>query len=359
MNKKILIFSIILLSLSIFVLADDAPPRPAFGGESNNESSDVTPDYTNTIEISEIKVDVDENKDTIRADREKIDEKAEEESVIEFEVEIKNLFNKTIEDIEVSATIEDIGREDIDDETEISKLSPGDSKKATLNFKLPLKIDDDTYDVDIKVRGVDEDKKIHTAEWKLRLEVKKEEHKLRVIDTLVSPYSISCSRYSDLTIRILNIGRKKETAKIEIKNDELGINLKGYDIELNTGTEYDAEYEKIFNLNIPNDAKPGTYPIHIKVYYNDNKFTATKDINILVKECEQTGEIEQKEEALVNIPPQQTQETTGIQEKKTQQPEETRVVYIYEDNLLLIILSIIVAGFIIFLIGAIIIKLRK
>jgi len=358
MNKKILIFLIILLSLSIFVLAEDAPPGPAFGGESNNESSDITPDYTSTIEISKIKVEVDENKDTVKADGEKIDEKAEEESKIEFEVEVKNLFNKTIEDIEVSATIEDIGREDIDDETEISKLSPGDSKKATLNFKLPLKIDDDTYDVDITVRGVDEDNKIHTAEWKLRLEVKKEEHKLRIIDTLVSPYSISCSRYSDLTIRILNTGRNEETAKIEIKNDELGINLKEYDIKLDTGTEYDAEYEKIFNLNIPNDAKPGTYPIHIKVYYNDNKFTATKDTNILVKECEQTGKIEQKEEALVNIPPQQTQETTGIQEKKEQEPE-TKVVYTYEDSLLLTLLLIIVAGFIIFLIGAIIIKLKK
>ena len=354
MNKKILIFPIILLTLSIFVLADDAPPGPAFGGEP----SDTTPDYTSTIEISEIKVEVDENKDTIKADGEKIDEKAEEESKIEFEVEVKNLFNKTIEDIEVSATIEDIGGEDIDDETEISKLSPGNSKKATLNFELPLRIDDDTYHVNIEVRGVDEDNKIHSIEWKLRLEVKKEEHKLRIIDALVSPYSISCLRYSDLTIRILNIGRKEETAKIEIKNDELGINLKEYDIELDTGTEYDAEYEKIFSLSIPDDAKPGTYPIHIKVYYNDDKFTVTKDINILVKECEQTGQTEQKEDALINIPPQQTQETIGIQEKKEQQPE-TKVVYIYEDSLLLIILSIIVAGFIIFLIGTIIIKLRK
>ncbi len=354
MNKKILIFSIILLTLSIFVLAEDAPPGPAFG----DESIDITPDYTNTIEISEIKVEVDENKDTIKSDGEKIDEEAEEESKIEFEVEVKNLFNKTIEDIEVSATIEDIGGEDIDDETEISKLSPGSSKEATLNFELPLKIDDDTYDVNIKIKGQDEDNKIHTIEWKLRLEVKKEEHKLRIIDTIVSPYSISCSRYSDLTIRILNTGRKEETAKIEIKNDELGINLKEYDIELNTGTEYDAEYEKIFSLNIPDDAKPGTYPIHINVYYNDDKFTATKDINILIKECKQTGEIEQKEEALINIPPHQTQETAEIQEKKAQQ-SETRVVYIYEDSLILIILSIIVAGFIIFLIGAIIINLRK
>lgn len=354
MNKKLLTFSVILLTLSIFVLADDAPPGPAFG----DESSDITPDYTNTIEINEIKVEVDGNKDTIKSDGEKIDEKAGEESKIEFEIEVKNLFNKTIKDIEVSATIEDIGGEDIDDETEISKLSPGNSKKATLNFKLPLRIDDDTYDVNIKIEGKDEDNKIHTAEWKLRLEVKKEEHKLRIIKTLVSPYSISCSRYSDLTVKILNIGREKETAKIEIKNDELGINLKEYDIELDTGTEYDAEYEKIFSLNIPDDIKPGTYLIHINVYYNDNKFTATRDINILVKECEQIGQTEQKEEALITIPSLETKEIVGIQEKKTQQPE-TIIIYTYEDNLLLTILSIIVAGFIIFLIGAIIIKLRK
>ena len=136
MNKKLLIFSIILLTLSIFVLADDAPPGPAFGGESNNESSDITPDYTNTIEIIEVKVEVDGNKDTINSDGEKIDKKAEEESELAFEIEVKNLFNKTIEDIEVSATIEDIGGEDIDDETDISRLDPETSKKVTLNLSL-------------------------------------------------------------------------------------------------------------------------------------------------------------------------------------------------------------------------------
>lgn len=312
--------------------------------------------YDSTLKIIEINTKVDGKKDTITNSGEKIADEAKEESDIEFEINIKNIFNKEIKNIDVEVTIKDIDDgDDLEEEGDISKLDPGDSKKVDIDFDLPLKVDDKEYDVKINIKGEDEDNNLHIIDWVLTLEVKKDKHNVEITKASIAPSTIQCRRTINLQLELLNLGREEEEIKIEIKNEALGINLKEENIELDTGTDKDAEYEKTFSLEIPQNIKKGTYPIQIRVYYNKDRFVKTKDINLIIEECKQ---IKQKEAVLVESLPPSVQETIGVAKKEQ---KETSIIFTYQEPFILlsIIVLIILIGLIIFLMGVIIIQLRR
>jgi len=352
-NKRFaLIFTVMLLILSVFVLAYGGPGGPDFGGGGG----DITA-YDSTLKIIEVNAKVDGKKDTITNNGEKIGREAKESSDVEFEIEIENIFEKEIKNVDVTVTIKDIDDgDDLDDEDSIFRIAPGESENVDLGFDLPLKVDDGDYDVKIDVEGKDEDNNIHIANWVLTLEVKKERNNVKIIKALVSPSTVSCSRLTSLTVNILNLGREdEEDVKIEIKNEALGINIKEENIDLDTGTDDDAEYEKTFMVDIPDDIEAGTYPIDVKVYYNKDRDTDTGKVNLIVEDCRQ---IQQKEAVLTESLPPSIQETMGAAKKEQ---KETSIIFTYKEPLFLfsIIILVILTGLIIFLVGAIIIQLRR
>ncbi len=351
-NKKIILTLVLILSiLSALVLAEAWAPVPP----DTSEEQPPQIRYDNTLKIIEITTSVDGKKDTITNSGEKIAEEAKEKSDLKFEIKVKNTFGKEIRNIEVIVRIEDIDNgNDLKEESDISKLSSGSSEKVNLDFNLPLKVDDGRYDVKIDVKGKDENNSLHIANWALKLEVKKEKNNVAITEASIYPSTISCYRQLNLEIRILNLGRNEEEIKIEIKNDALGINIKEENIKLGEGTDDDAEYEKTFGLKIPQNIKKGIYPIKIKVYYNKGRFVKTTDLNLIIEDCKQ---IKQKETILIKSLPDQ-KETIGTAKQKSQIQS---IIYTYEEPIILfsIIILIILIGLIIFLMGAIIIKLRR
>jgi len=393
-NKKlILIFPIIMLVLSVFVLAQPPPPPwgGGNGGDTNppdadndgiSDSADNCPNnynptqtdsdgdgigdacdttttitYDSTLQITEITAEVDGKKDTITSNGKKISKEAKQESDIEFEINVKNIWDKEIKNIEVEVIIEDINDgDDLDEDADISYLAPGDSKKVDLDFDLPLKVDDDNYDVKIKVKGKDQDNNLHTLDWTLKLEVKKDKHDVKITKASISPSAIQCSRTTNLQVKVLNLGRDEEDVTLEIKSEYLNIDFKEKDIELGTGTDDDAEYEKRFRLNLPNNAETGTYPITIKAYYNKDKSVAAKKLNLMIEDCAQ---IKQSGVSIKTLPPTLS-ETFEKSYQKAKTP--STIISMQSDEsiiLLLTIILIIVLGLIIFLLGVIIMQLRR
>jgi len=367
LNKKIILVPVILLVLSIFALAEELPPGTLPFGNGGNDGggepppqlpTDTTIIYDSTFEITEINVDVDGEEDKITTNNKKIGEDAKEESDVDFEIKIKNIFNKTIENVEIRVTIEDIDDgDDLDEESDSFDLDAGESDDIDLDFELPLKVDDGDYDVKIHIEGKDEDGNIHTLDWQLVLEVKKDKHRIKITKASLSPSSVSCIRNSNLRLEILNLGREDEDdVKLEVKNEYLGIDIKQENIELGEGADDDAEYEKTFRLEIHPAIEPGTYPLDIRTYYNKDKSAGKKEVRLTIENC-----IEKKQNKIsVKALPPSPLETLGKMQQKTPAPQ-TNIRYTYNEPFILLlgIVLIIILGVIIFLIGAIIIQLKK
>ena len=308
MNKKLLaifICLIFLFSILNFIIAEDGegdeetePPGGPFdggnggtgdgnnGGDTNNGGSDNNnpSEEVGGLEIINVNAEVDGESDNNLQNNEKISESAKEESDVELEVEVKNSLNRKIDDIKVTAVIENIDdNDDLEESSYSFGLESGDSKKSTINFELPLRVDDGTYRVDILAEGEDSNNIKYEAEWKLKLEVKKDKDKLKITNARLSPALVSCGRKSDLELSVLNLGRDDEDISIEIVSDELGLNILREGIELGKGADEDAEYRKIFRLLISDGIAAGSYRIDIKAGSDD--FTATTYANIFIEDC--------------------------------------------------------------------------
>ncbi len=360
MKKTIAIMLFILLTLSLLASASWIPNPPPTDGDDGNGGGEQPPTpppniplsyitYDKTLEITEVDVKVDSSSDKITADGKKIGKEAKEESDVEFVITVKNKFDKEIKNIDVEVDINKI-----DDDTDtISTISSQGTGTAGIDFELPLKIDDGDYDVKISLKGRDADNNLHIAEWNLKLEVKKDNHKVKITKAYLSPSTVSCIRSSSLDVEILNLGRDDEKADIEIKNSYMGIKIEEKGIELGKGEDDDAEYRKTFRLGIPDDVVSGTYPIEVNVIYGSNK--ASEKVNIDVKDCGQV----KKDRVSVKVLPPGLADTVG---NPIQKSGAGNIEYILNSEPTILMLSIallVILLLIIFLIGVIIIRLRR
>jgi len=371
-NKIIFALLIIFLVLINPVCAEDSkdetPGIPAewseesTGGTTNPPATTTPPQntityttYDNTLQITEVRARVDGKEDVLKKSGEKISKEAKEESDVELKVEIKNVWGEIIDDIKVTAVIEDIDDGDnLDEDTDIGRLNVGASETAELDLELPLRVDDGSYDLKIKARGKDSNNDIHVTEWELTLEVKKDDHKVKITEVSVSPSHIRCGEGTDIKVEVLNLGRNAEDIEIAVINPYLGLELKEKGIELETGDDADAEYEKQFRI-MPNDAKEGNYQIDVKAYYNKGKDVTSKKADLTIEGCMQ---VRQNSVVLKTLPPSPS-ETLG---KIAAQTSGTTFVSAEREQTLffsLTIIFIVMVGMMVFLMGVIVVKLSR
>ncbi|MBS3098407.1 tandem-95 repeat protein [Candidatus Woesearchaeota archaeon] len=314
-----------------------------------------------TISDLDVKVDgsVDKNIEG-KAEGYKISEEAKPGSDIELNIQIENLFDEDtdmeIKDIEVIVTIEEIDDgDDLEEDADEFDLDAGDKEKITLNFNIPDDAEEDVYDVVIEADGDDDNGNTHSITKTLKLEVKRKKHEIKVTNIDLAPSVVDCSKTARLDVEIKNIGKEdEEDVTLEIKSSELSLNIEEKDIELDSDTDDDSEYTQTATVNVPADLPLGTYPITIKTYYDD-KASDTETINLLVAECK----IGVGEEA-VELTTTKGLPTEG--EGATAEELPTAKISFRESDEYILILALaflILTGAVIFVIGALVIKLKK
>ncbi|MBW2975641.1 lamin tail domain-containing protein [Candidatus Woesearchaeota archaeon] len=309
-----------------------------------------------TISDLDIKVNGDKDKDVTNGD--KIGEKAKPGEKVEFDVELKNLFPSSsdieIEDIEVTVTIKDIDDgDDLEETADIDNIDANDEDSVNLEFEIPTLVDEGEYDVIIEVDGEDENGKNQEVRWELTLEVKKDKHELLIDDADLSPSLLICDRDTSLEVKVINIGKEdEEDITVEIRNDELGLDLEEEDIELDAGNDDDSVYEKRYRLKIDDDAKAGVYSIAVTASY-DGKVSDEKAVELTIEKCiDMTTPVEA---GLIDVV------TTTSPDTKYTAPPVTQISFRETSGYitLLAILFVILMGGVIFLIGATFIMIRK
>ena len=326
---------------------------------TDNQTFNISVAEAKKLRIKNLDVKVDGKSDRGVTDEDTISREAEPESEIEFKVEVESGFEDEddikIEDIIVEITIKDIDDgDDIDEESNEFDLRPERDKKVTIDFKVPLEVDEDTYDVDIHVEGEDENGTMYEVDWTVYLEVEKDKHNIKIIKASLNPAVIICEKTATLKTEIINLGREDEDEVVlEITSPDL-INFRKESIELEEGTDSNR-YSKSLSIAVPDDLEVGTYPIEINTYYDTTHLSDTETITLEIQECKK---VVKKEEDVKAEPAVVVKET-----KPEVKPKEEVTKITFREStgytVFLALSFVILSGLLVFVIGLAIVLLKK
>ncbi len=201
---------------------------------------------------------------------------------VDVEVEVENIGSEDMEDIEVEVRILDIrdGNRDIEEDADEFDLDAGDEETATVGVNIPDDLDEDSYDIIIEVRGVDDSGARHVATLRGELDVEKEDHDLRLSAEL-SAAEISCTRTPTVDVTVRNLGEDDEDdVRITATSSALGVSEEASDLDLDEGDRL----HRSFALTLT-QAREGSYAIDVRVYRDNNDLEDTASLPLRITAC--------------------------------------------------------------------------
>ena len=230
--------------------------------------------------------------DTHIQDEETISDKARPGSKIKLDFKIKNRFpdDSDIDIRDILITVNLNGIEDGDDAEIESKefdLEPDESStRKVLDYTIPLKVETDTYTIEITVEGEDRNGVSQTISRTIYLKVDKRSHEIIINSATISPATVQCGGMVTVYYDIWNIGDQDEDdARVDIINDVIGLISSDTNIELENGIEVESTYQKSVTLDIRKDIPSGTYPVYANVYFSGDILNNRKEMSLEVKDC--------------------------------------------------------------------------
>lgn len=275
--------------------------------------------------ITDVDVKVDDRTDKDLDFGETITREAKPDSTVRFTIEAKNNFTDVedldIENIEVTATIEGIDNDDdLDEEGEMGDIRAGRDDSISIEFKIPMEVDEGNYDVLIEVTGEDENGTDQTVEYELELEVQKEDHEVRFKANTLSPSELACQRSAQLSVGVINTGAEEEDGVVlEVTNTELDVDFREVFDLTNDPFESDSKFSKTYTIRVPDDQPEGIYTVVSQVTFDDGGETITNSNDLVVGVCEalkkaEEPKVEEKKEEpeVVVVTPQPTAPTPTV-----------------------------------------------
>ncbi len=252
----------------------------------------------------------------------KIKEEAKPGDTVQFKIQALNNFTDEqdleIEDIQVTVTIESIDDDsELEEEGDIKDIKAEKDDDVTIDFTIPLEVDEGDYDVLIVVEGEDENKTDHEVQYELELEVQKEDNEVKFLKNTITPSEIKCGRTVQLSTAVINTGADDEDdVTLEVTNTELGVSFKEtFDLS-NDPFDEDSKFRKTFTMTKPQDVAPGIYTLQSVVTFNSGSDTETAAADLAVAQCEVLAEEEADEEeedtGIVVIQPPVTAPKTDV-----------------------------------------------
>jgi len=270
---------------------------------------------TGKLLIDKLDVEVDGKWSRNVDNAETISREAEPGSTVKFKIKFKNNYTDAedlkIEDITATVTIEEIDdSDDLDEESKEFDIREDDDKTVSVEFDIPIEVDEDTFDVKIEAEGEDENGTDQSIVWNVNLEVEKESHELRFYRKTLSPTQAKCGATASFNLGIINTGSEdEEDVELTISNNDLEYStlVTISDIEADP-FEDESKYSKIFKIEVPKTAEAGIYPIDFKATYDDGDEVIEDSVDLTVVECVEEvvvppEEKDDEEDVVVITPP--------------------------------------------------------
>jgi len=213
------------------------------------------------------------------------DDKVSPGESFNVEVDVTNNLTIDMEDIEVEVVVKDMDDgDDLDDDGDLDDLEDGEDDKIDFEFETPYAVKDKDYDIEITIKGDAENGTKYETVINDTVEVEKEKHELMMKQPSLDYETLKCSRTTELSVTLWNIGEKDEDVDLSVYSTELGIDMK-QSFDLDEGDdEDDIKTTKRFTLDL-SDAEAKTYVFYVKAEYDDNDEQETESLNIKVEDC--------------------------------------------------------------------------
>jgi hypothetical protein len=206
-----------------------------------------------------------------------------DEDIFEEELDLEDVyFELTIRDFE------DEGDDDLELESDETDIRADDDETLSVEFDVPYSIEEQEYDVDIKVYGEDEEGEDYFVEVSYTLEIEKERHALLMKGADMFPQRIFAGESSRVTVMgtIQNIGSRDEddvVLKIQSPDtDEFNFVDSGIELE---SDPYDSDniysVDKTFDVLIE---EAGTYEVVIQGEIPGEDATVYQTFDLQVEE---------------------------------------------------------------------------
>ena len=268
------------------------------------------------------------------------------ESQVKVKIDLENLYKHTtdmdITDISIEGTIEEI--EDGDDiNEELSEFDLEADKKTTkdLEFMIPLEVEAKDRLLKITIKAEDDAGIKYEQKFTFDMEVEKENYKLKITNSELNKESYKCGENALLDFSLLNIGAKDEKVKLNIVNEELGLNIvESFELS-NDVYDESSMYEKRFNIWLPDGSKVDVYPITITASYDGEE---TETVDLSVSNCDGQVAVTQPEagEIVTGVQIGDVSDESAVIEAELIEEDTTVMESVITNNLPLVLTGVLV-----------------
>ncbi|RMF54656.1 hypothetical protein D6745_04655 [Candidatus Woesearchaeota archaeon] len=213
---------------------------------------------------------------------------------MEVKVELENTFNRndrvSINDVEVEVEINDRDF-DVSENERLGDIREDDTDQESITFDVDRNTDEDTYSMEVRAFGEDENGARHGEVWHIDLDVEREIHSIDVRSLTLSPDKILCNQRSvELRVNVENTGKRdEEEVAIEVVGDSLNYREKITNLKL----DKDDKTTRVFTIPLPKDLKSGKHAIGVTTFYDFNQPSDAEVVYVVAPECnagEEEGE---------------------------------------------------------------------
>jgi PKD repeat protein len=191
---------------------------------------------------------------------------------------VNNFDNITIENIFINGTNEALG---LFDEEDVQSIASSSQNSINLILgSVSATAADGTYALVIVVRGTDDNDNVYFITETINLEVDRNNHQLSIADTRISQPTVSCNRFTTVSVDVVNSGLVEENVTVNVRNTALGINVNS-DAKVVTDTETFT-----IQLNVSLFKTAGTYTLDITADSED--VSASSSIDWTIGACDVT-----------------------------------------------------------------------
>ena len=197
--------------------------------------------------------------------------------IIDVEVKVSNDFFEDLDfDVEVHLydLDDDESVEDADSDMEIEER-----EDETFDFELeiPEDIEDNDFVVYVYVENEDEECQSEFVE----INIERLDDALSIDKIKIIPNDPQVGDIVEFLVRVDNIGTDDQDIRIEIRNDELGLNIVSDEFELEEYGEDDSDTQT-FLFTVP-DVESGVYDIEFEVFFSGESVKDTSSLHIYDK----------------------------------------------------------------------------
>jgi hypothetical protein len=246
-------------------------------------------EYTGTFTITAITEDgqtltqtfeltINSENEFVSLDIEDYDDLEELEPGDDFTVEIdvqNELSGIDLENVEIKVWIMDIDdNDDLDAESSDFDIGSSDHESEKIDFTIPINVDEDWFDMKVRVRGEDEDgtdfEVIQYFERAVEV-IKDEDERVDFDDFEISSTNLACGSTFSVNVDAINTGEDDlDEMYFRLKIEGTDVNLKSEDFDLDSGDYDDREVNVDFYVTLPNDLDKESYNLEILAYNEDN-----------------------------------------------------------------------------------------